>query len=117
MKKTLLLIFALTLLTCSSAWGFGIETLIDATTAAGTREHTVPAGHASSLQLIGTLSGAEEITLERWVSGTTWEALEIDGSAAPSLSDTNHVITIYGGLKFRISKPATAAAAGVIWVK
>lgn len=95
---------------------FGAQVLIAPTTDEAAKTLDIPAGHASSLQLDGVLGADEAITLQRW-NGTAWEQLKIDGEDAKSLTLTNHIITLYGGMYIRIHKPATAAAAGVTWRK
>lgn len=112
-SATILLIAVLAGAGSAFAWG-PVVTLIEPTTAAATKEFVAPEGLGSSLQLTGVLGVGETITLQRY-NGTTWEALKIDGSDAPSLSSTNHIITIYGAMAVRLSKPETAAAAGVEW--
>lgn len=124
MKKIILVIITGLMLVVGTdqamAWGPN-ETLIAPTKSAATKELVVPEGLGSSLQLVGTLSGAEEITLQRCITWTdestcaSWETMEIGGSTVTGLSDTNHVITMYGAMRVRIYKPTTAAVAGVDW--
>lgn len=121
MKRLFLCIFVLLLIPIAAmAWG-PTKSLISPTTAAATYTLNVPEGLGSSLQLVGTLAGAEEIVLERCVTWTdestcaAWETLAIGGSTVAGLSATNHVITMYGAMHIRLNKPTTAAAAGVDW--
>lgn len=116
MKKlaiTILLLINLLAATAAVAWG-PAKTLIAPTTEAATYILTVPEGLGSSLQLTGVLGEGESITMQRH-NGTDWEQLKIDGADAKSLSSANHLISMYGAMYIRISKPVTAAAAGVDW--
>ena len=123
MKKVVFFTMFAVLLATGSALAFSHRTIIKPDTAAATYEIGANGAVNSSLQLLGALSGDEEITLQRcvtWTNSTTcasWETLEIDGSAVSGLSDTNHIITLYGGARLRVNKPETAAAAGVEWVQ
>ena len=119
MKKVLIAsvmyLFALMPAVSGTCYAWGVSpVLIEPTTAEATKELIIPEGLGSSLQLTGVLGSGEYITLQRW-NGTAWEQLKVDGADAKSLSSTNHVISIYGGLSIRIYKPVTAAAAGVDW--
>lgn len=118
MRKTLLL--CITIILFSAGNLLASEAVIEPQTAAATgfvilKSKDVPA----TLELVGPI-GAEEITLERYVSGDfddtgTWETWELDGSTVTGLTTTNHAITLYGPVMLRINKPDTGAnAVGVI---
>lgn len=117
MKKVFLL--TMTLVALLTGQAFCSETVISAQTAAATAIVEVKSGEVATIELIGPI-GAEEITVERHVSGThdasgTWETMELEGSAVTGLTTTNHAITFYGPLYFRINKPDTGAnSVGVI---
>jgi len=115
MNKLAMAIMLTVLLAATTALAWGPPKVLIAPTAeATTYEITIPEGLGSSLQLTGVLGEGESIVLQRW-NGAAWEQLMIDGAAAKSLTSTNHIISMFGAMAVRISKPATAAAAGVDW--
>jgi len=117
MKRMAIAVLLTIMLAATSALAWGPnKVLIEPTTAAATYELIVPEGLGSSLQLTGSLGEGESITLQRY-NGTSWEQLKIDGADAKSLTITNHIISMFGAMAVRISKPATAAAAGVDWMR